>query len=135
MRRKRLARLIGYVAIVLALLVGALLYVISGSLGGLRIGPIPKGTPVSLLGSLNPEANPADLKKAIGVTVEALSEIKSQHLSDQDAEAVLRKRVAPALMKVSKCPDFVMDEGHYFKWFDSMSDEDKSALIELLKTF
>ena len=47
----------------------------------------------------------------------------------------MRDKIVPPLVKVSKCPDFVMDEGHYFKWFDSMSDEDKNALIELLKTF
>jgi mono/diheme cytochrome c family protein len=135
LRRKRLARFIGYIAIFAALVVGAFLYLITGSLGNVRIGPIPKGTPVSLLGSLNPEANPADVKKAISVTVETLAEIESQHLAEQEAQALLRKRVAPALMKVNKCPDFVMDEGHYFKWFDSMSDEDKNALIELLKTF
>ena len=39
------------------------------------------------------------------------------------------------LMKVSKCPDFVMDKGHYFPWFNQMTDADKEALIELLKTF
>ena len=38
-------------------------------------------------------------------------------------------------MGVSKCPDFVMDKGHYFPWLASMTDEDKDALIELLKTF
>jgi hypothetical protein len=38
-------------------------------------------------------------------------------------------------MKVSRCPDFVMDRGHVFPWFKSMTDADKEALIELLKTF
>ena len=38
-------------------------------------------------------------------------------------------------MAVSRCPDFVMDQGHYFEWFKQMTDEDKDALIELLKTF
>jgi hypothetical protein len=38
-------------------------------------------------------------------------------------------------MKASRCPDFVMDKGHYFPWFDRMTDEDKQCLIELLKTF
>ena len=42
LRRKRLARLIGYVAIVLALLVGALLYVISGSLGVFELDRSPR---------------------------------------------------------------------------------------------
>jgi hypothetical protein len=47
----------------------------------------------------------------------------------------MKKKIAPALMEVNKCPDFVMDRGHYFPWFDHMSDDDKNALIELLKTF
>ena len=38
-------------------------------------------------------------------------------------------------MKVSRCPDFVMDQGHYYEWFKTMTDDDKDALIELLKTF
>ena len=42
---------------------------------------------------------------------------------------------APELMAVSRCPDFVMDKGHAFEWFKQMTDEDKYALIELLKTF
>jgi len=28
-----------------------------------------------------------------------------------------------------------MDKGHYFPWFDRMTDEEKESLIELLKTF
>ena len=67
--------------------------------------------------------------------METLGTIASEHLSESDAQKLLRERVAPALMGVSKCPDFVMDKGHYFPWFTSMTDEDKEALIELLKTF
>ena len=38
-------------------------------------------------------------------------------------------------MKVNRCPDFVMDKGHYYEWFNTMTDADKDAVIELLKTF
>ncbi len=43
-------------------------------------------------------------------------------------------------MKVSKCPDFVVNKGHYFgtnlsKEEPPLSDDDKRALIEFLKTF
>ena len=48
---------------------------------------------------------------------------------------MLREQIAPALMDVSRCPDFVMDHGHYFEWFKSMTDADKDAFVELLKTF
>ena len=135
LHRKWLARLPGYVALGAAVFAGAFLYFINGHLGDLHLGPIPKGMPVSLLANLNPEADPAELRKAFNITLETFSTIASQHLTEADAQKLLRERVAPALMGVSKCPDFVMDKGHYFPWLASMTDEDKDALIELLKTF
>jgi len=135
LHRKRLARAAGYSAMAVGILIGALLYTLCGKLGEIRIGPIPKGTPVNLLANVNPEIDPSELKKTIDLTLQTLAEIDSKHLSNEEANKLMREKIAPALMKVSKCPDFVMDEGHYFKWFDSMSDEDKNALIELLKTF
>ena len=135
LRRKWWARFLGYAAIVIGLAISSFLYLLSGRLGDVRLGPIPKGTPVSLLANTNPDADPALLRKTIFATLETLADIESRHLSPEEAHQLMRDKVAPALIKVSKCPDFVMDEGHYFKWFDSMSDEDKNALIELLKTF
>ena len=135
LRRKWWARFLGYAAIVIGLAISSFLYLLSGRLGDVRLGPIPKGTPVSLLANTNPDADPALLRKTIFATLETLADIESRHLSPEEAHQLMRDKVAPALVKVSKCPDFVMDEGHYFKWFDSMSDEDKNALIELLKTF
>jgi hypothetical protein len=135
LRRKQRARVLGYAAILIGLLIGVLLYVLDGRLGTVRIGPIPKGTPVNLLANMNPDADQKEIRKTLFLTVETLAEIESKHLSEAEGQQLLREKVAPALMSVSKCPDFVMDEGHYFKWFDSMTDEDKNALIELLKTF
>jgi hypothetical protein len=135
LHRKWWARAAGYLAVGAGVLIGALLYTLGGQLGEVRIGPIPKGTPVNLLANANPDADPVMLKRAIGTTVQTLAEIESKHLSDAESNKRLREKVAPELMKISKCPDFVMDEGHYFKWFDSMTEEDKNALIELLKTF
>jgi hypothetical protein len=126
---------LGYAPLTLALVSAFVIYVLNGRLGDVRIGPIPAGTPVNLLASLNPEADPADLKRAIRVTTSALAEIESKHLGAPEAQAILRERVAPELMRVSRCPDFVMDQGHYFEWFASMTDDDKDALVELLKTF
>lgn len=135
LRRKQRTRVLGYSAILVGLIIGVLLYVLDGRLGTVRIGPIPKGTPVNLLANMNPDADQKEIRKTLFLTVETLAEIESKHLSEADGQKLLREKVAPALMSVSKCPDFVMDEGHYFKWFDSMTDEDKNALIELLKTF
>ena len=135
LHRKWLARLLGYLALGAALVIGGFLYFVHGSLGDLHIGPIPAGTPVSLLANMNPEADPKELKQAINTALETFATIGSKHLGEADTQKLLRERVAPALMKVSKCPDFVMDKGHYLPWFDAMTDEDKNALIELLKTF
>ena len=42
-------------------------------------------------------------------------------------------------MSLSKCPDYVVNRGHYFgTGYDNeavLSDADKKALIEFLKTF
>jgi hypothetical protein len=133
--RGRLRALAGYLPLTLALLIGFVIYFLNGRLGDFQIGPIPKGTPVNLLASINPEADPADLKQAISITTKALSEAQSKHLGEAEKLSLLREQVAPALMKVSRCPDFVMDQGHYYEWFKTMTDADKDALIELLKTF
>ena len=37
------------------------------------------------------------------------------------------------LLELSKCPDYVVNRGHYFG--ADLSDDDKWALIEFLKTF
>lgn len=133
--RRELTRYVGYASLVLSLAFGGLVYFFAGRLGDVHIGPIPQGTPVNLLANLNPDAKPAELLKAVKVTVNALAEIESKHLDEEQAQKVLREKAAPALMEVNKCPDFVMDHGHYFPWFDQMTDDDKDALIELLKTF
>jgi mono/diheme cytochrome c family protein len=126
---------IGYAAIVLALTVGLVVYLLNGALLDIRIGPIPKGTPVNLLANVNPDASPEQLINVVKITRDALAEIESTRPDPVQTQKLLHERVAPALMTVSKCPDFVMDRGHYFEWFKSMSDADKDALIELLKTF
>jgi hypothetical protein len=61
--------------------------------------------------------------------------MESEKSTPQQVDHIMRTRVAPALMSISKCPDLVMDHGHYFRWFDGMTKDDKENLIELLKTF
>ncbi|HEY6322004.1 MAG TPA: hypothetical protein VJA16_10650 [Thermoanaerobaculia bacterium] len=48
--------------------------------------------------------------------------------------------LAKPLLELSKCPDLVVNRGHYFgtSYFQEepgLSDDDKRALIELLKRF
>ena len=49
----------GYLSIAGALVVGLLIYFLNGALGDVRVGPIPKGTPVNLLANVNPDADAA----------------------------------------------------------------------------
>ena len=97
--------------------------------GYLKIGPIPKDTPVNLLANLEPDFQHMDL--FVGI-VEKLIKINAEKLSSEAAGAELRKLV-PELLAANKCPDFIEDKGHYFG--TDLSDSDKRALIEFLKTF
>ncbi|HYO91801.1 MAG TPA: hypothetical protein VEQ40_09200, partial [Pyrinomonadaceae bacterium] len=59
--------------------------------------------------------------------------------TDEQAQQVL-KPLADSLKELSKCPDYVVNRGHYFgtgynKDEPGLSDDDKRALIEFLKTF
>jgi hypothetical protein len=128
-------RRVAYASVVAALLIGGIVYFNAGKLGDFNLGPIPKGTPVNLIANFNSEASVDQQVEAVKKTLAGLAEIESRHLAPDDANEVLKTKVAPALMAVNKCPDFVMDRGHYFEWFKTMTDDDKNALIELLKTF
>jgi cytochrome c5 len=119
---------------------------VDGRLGGLKIGPVPRGTPVNLLMSLNPQAPIGDLVNAIsGLTRGLLSVRKLDRDNDrgardrensQDYEVrALQAFEAEAglpLLKASKCPDFVLDRGHWFA--EALSDDEKNQLKAFLKT-
>ena len=97
--------------------------------GYVKIGMIPKGTPVNLIANLEPDFQHADVFLKIA---EKLIKIHRDNLSSEAATAELTKLV-PELIAVNKCPDFIEDKGHYFG--TDLSDNDKRALIEYLKTF
>jgi hypothetical protein len=104
--------------------------------GGIQIGPIPKGTPVNLLANIDLEQR----TRVLNVLRKAVSALKSLPEAPTDAEAqkAFAGLVEP-LIAVSKCPDFVVNRGHYFgtDYFaeePGLSDPDKRALIEFLKT-
>lgn len=116
--------------------------------GGVEIGPIPPGTPVNLLASLNILEDDSDLSGRIGHDARLLDlalaikrDLKAlgDNPSDDDARRVFANLV-DRMMALSKCPDYVVNRGHYFgtghfKEEPGLSDEDKRALIEYLKTF
>jgi hypothetical protein len=116
--------------------------------GGIQIGPIPKGTPINLLANLKllPDVgDPTDPVRHGKDILELLVAIKRDLSSlppdatDEQARQKLANLREP-LLELSKCPDFVVNRGHYFGTDMSerepgLSDQDKRALIEFLKTF
>ena len=131
-----LTRSIGYVAILLAVAVGGLVYFLNGGARRPAHRADPRqdaGQPVRATSTRTP--TPDKLKHAVKVATQTLTEIESTQVPPEEAWPLFTSRIAPELMAVSRCPDFVMDRGHAFEWFKQMTDEDKHALIELLKTF
>ena len=116
--------------------------------GGIEIGPIPPGTPVDLLANLDMLGDDADLagrvdhdKKLLDIIVRLKHDLKAlgPDPSDDDARRVFANLVEP-LMQLSKCPDYIVNRGHYFGTSYAhgeppLSDKEKLALIEFLKTF
>jgi hypothetical protein len=108
--------------------------------GGIDLGPIPKGTPVNLLSNIDLKEK-AKLIKLAPRIIHDLKQLPAEP-SDEEAEKVFANLVEP-LLEVSKCPDFVVNRGHYFgtdylpasEGETPLSDSDKKALIEFLKTF
>ena len=101
---------------------------LAGRDGYVKIGRIPKGTPINLLANLQPDfQRTGAFLKAAG----KLTKINLENLSPEAADAELRKLV-PDLIAMNKCPDFIEDKGHYFG--TDLTDNDKRALMEYLKT-
>jgi hypothetical protein len=104
---------------------------INGQGGPVAVGPLPRGTPVSLVMNMDPEKQ----DKAAGALVgmfKALARIKKEKLSGEEAYSVFLKEAGPALIAASRCPDFVLDRGHWFG--EALSDGEKEDLIAFLKT-
>ena len=114
---------------------------------GIQIGPIPKGTPVNLLANLNLMSDSTDFLTRFQHNLQVVSLIiRLKHgliklppnPTDAQVEQVFAG-VEPDLIKFSKCPDFVVNKGHYFGTDmgeePGLSDSDKKALIEFIKTF
>ena len=105
---------------------------LSGGFGALRAGPIPKGTPVNLIMNVNPEAPLAVQVDAFSAVVRGVSKVRLNSLHDADALHAFENEAGQPLIKASKCPDFVLDRGHWFG--EAIPDQDKKDLIAFLKT-
>jgi len=130
--------------------------------GGIQLGPIPKGTPVGLLSNLNLLAeNPGQQLERDGQLLSLVRKMDGDlkalgpNPTDQQAAQVFGN-VVEDMLTLSKCPDLVVNRGHYFgtDYLEpaekaetqlrdkalsdrgpALSDADKRALIEFIKTF
>lgn len=115
----------------------------------IRIGPIPKGTPVGLLTNINPLPESSDPdqrlqhdKKLFDLVLRISGDLEKlwPNATDKDAEKVFANAV-DQMLELSKCPDLIVNRGHYFgtDYFKGgepgLSDADKNALIAFLKRF
>jgi len=116
--------------------------------GDLVIGPIPQGVPVNLLANIqilaesnDPTEQATHAAKVLALANALRSELGGAPPGATDAE--LRQKfanLAQPMLELSKCPDFVVNRGHYFgtdRFAEEPppSDDDKRALIAFLKTF
>ncbi|MBA2484259.1 MAG: hypothetical protein H0V39_07545 [Nitrosomonas sp.] len=119
--------------------------------GDLKIGPFPEGMPINLL--MNTKFIPDHdeemgldhlLKLArlgidfVGVAKELGGTCTPEELVTPDVKAhsnsvFYNSNLVNSLLDLSKCPDFVVNRGHYFG--TELSEEDKQSLIAYLKTF
>jgi hypothetical protein len=128
--------------------------------GDIEIGPIPKGMPVGLLANVRllPESDDPQARivhyREVGKVLLTLQGdlLTTIGQSDEQLESQLSNLARP-LLNLSKCPDLVVNRGHYFgtRQFNDqdgsskdeqsfgkepeLSDDDKRALIAFLKTF
>jgi hypothetical protein len=130
--------------------------------GGLTIGPIPKGFPINLAANVQPAADlPLFSARRVShdaAVVELVKQVTAAVPSldpKADDAALLEwgKQFRGPLLKLLKCPDFVVNRGHYFGTAEfnetaslsrdeqgfgpepALSEDDKRALIEFIKTF
>ncbi len=113
---------------------------VQGTVGdNVVLGPFPKGYPVNLVANINMRAGKRDLISAVFSLVKGFKKIKSI-TNEKEALRVFTQITADKLLKVSKCPDLVVNKGHYFgtKYMNAqskgLSSKEQEALIEYLKT-
>jgi hypothetical protein len=129
--------------------------------GDVTIGPVPKGTPIDLIASVQPLGESGDAAadtehaaKVADLLIKLNGDLASVPKNATDGELLERYgSLATRMLALSKCPDFVVNRGHYFgtaEFNDQkdlspdeqafgqepvLSDDDKRALIAFLKTF
>jgi hypothetical protein len=129
--------------------------------GNFMLGPIPKGFPINLAANYRPLADIDDFgerakhdEQFVALLAKIIANLPPPGARAIDADILAWvKKLKDPMLKLSKCPDFVVNRGHYFgtaqfnetndlsedeKAFGKepvLSEDDKRALIEFLKTF
>ena len=117
--------------------------------GGITIGPFPKGLPINLLSNLQPLAesgNAINRLRHAERLLQLLVDLKLYLITlpagatDEQMVSGIASKMGSAMLALNKCPDFEVNRGHYFgtgmvPGEPALSDNDKRALIEFLKTF
>ena len=128
--------------------------------GNFRLGPIPKGFPINLASNYQPRADiPVGRRLAHDLAFTKLAFDfatnwwKFDPNGDDASMLAFASRFRQPLLQLSKCPDFVVNRGHYFGTAEfnatdglsadeqsfgketPLGDDDKQALIAFLKTF
>ena len=122
---------------------------ISDQNGEIQIGPIPRGTPIGLLTNLTLLSESQDPSERLShdgklfdlaiKMVDDLAKLKGK-ATDEERRKAFANLVDP-LLELSKCPDLIVNRGHYFGTDllgggePGLSDDDKRALIAFLKRF
>jgi hypothetical protein len=107
--------------------------------GEVNIGPIPKGTPVSLFTSMDFTGNdlPEPQRKEQKKKLLALFQQITRELK-RGTDIFSDRNIMESMLQMSKCPDLVINKGHYFgtSYFPEepgLSDTQKTDLIAFLK--
>ena len=108
--------------------------------GRIEIGPFPQGTPVSLVTNMDVSGAelPPEQQRAHRERLTALLKTMKRELQRKN-DIFASQQVMRDMLAVSKCPDYVINKGHYFGTSllpdePGLTDAEKRDLIGFLKT-
>ena len=116
---------------------------------GIVLGPFPTGMPIELLANLQLQLDGGTFADSLGLDRNLLTAVLKLSMAlnaargktdDEARKIIFQPEVVESLLKVSKCPDFIVNRGHYFGTAmlpeeTPLNDDEKMALISFLATF